>query len=64
MLGLSREPCPAAVEAILATMMDDATSPGTRVYGMSGVRLWKVPMPAYGDTAKSQQAESETTDSL
>ena len=31
MLGLSWEPCPAAVAAMDATMTEDATSPGTRV---------------------------------
>ena len=45
MLGPSWLPCPAAVAAIEATMMDDATSPGMSVYGMPGLRLWNVPMP-------------------
>ena len=31
MLGLSWEPCPAAVEAMEATMTDEATSPGMSV---------------------------------
>lgn len=31
MLGLSWEPCPAAVDAIEAIMTEEATSPGTRV---------------------------------
>ena len=45
MLGPSWLPCPAAVAAIDATIMEDATSPGMSVYGMSGMQLWNVPMP-------------------
>ena len=36
MLGLSWRPWPAAVEAIEASMMEAATSPGIKVYGSSG----------------------------
>lgn len=31
MLGLLSDPCPAVVEAMDASMMEEATSPGTKV---------------------------------
>lgn len=46
MLGLVWEPCPAAVAAIDATMMDVAMSPGTKWCVISGSRLCIVPTPA------------------
>ena len=39
MSGLSWEPCPAAVAAIDATIMEEATSPGIRVKGRSASQL-------------------------